>query len=243
MSTRRGQGAAAKRSMGRRSATPTRRVADAGKRADARGENGRSPEFVARSMADPATKESSDSGRHSGVNLLHQAMAVAAAADAYSTRGRSNISALTLQFLLGRSLELALKAFLIHKEISEARLGDMGHDLSKLLGLANEYSFELRSGTSDADREAVAALSSHYLARLLECRQAASYQLVPSRVLREIVHRSIAAAFVAIWDEDLLRYNLRRTSDRALGLCIADDACYEDFPSTTGDNPDAPAAA
>jgi len=179
-------------------------------------------------MADCAIKKEAGGGeRLSGGTLLHQAMAVAAAADAYSARGPSNISALTLQFLLGRSLELALKAFLIHRNFTEARLSTFGHDLSELLGQATEHSFVLGSGTTEIDRKAVAALSSYYVAKLLEYPQTAGYQLVASGVLREILHRTIVAAFVEIWDEDPLRFNLRRSADRALGLCISDDACYE----------------
>jgi hypothetical protein len=166
--------------------------------------------------------------RISAVALLHQAMAVAAAADAYSARGRQNISTLTLHFLIGRSLELALKAYLIYKDCTENTMRDFGQDLSKLLEQAAVHSFELHSGTSDADRRAVAALSANYVRRMVDYPRVGDCQLVASRVLREILHRAIAAVFVAIWNEDPHRFNLRRASDRALGLCIADDACYEE---------------
>lgn len=166
----------------------------------------------------------------SGVNMLHQAMAVAAAADAYSARGRPNISALTLRFLLSRSLELALKAYLMYMNCAEERLREMGQDLSALLEQATAHSFEFRGGTSDADRQAVAALAASYMPRWFEHPPIATQQSVAPRVLREIVHRAIAAVFVAIWNEDPLQFNLRRTSDRALGLSIADDACYEESP-------------
>ncbi len=168
-------------------------------------------------------------------------MAVAAAADAYSTRGLSNISVLTLQFLLSRALELALKAFLINKNCTEGKLKEIGQDLTKLLEQATAHSFELGSGTSVADRLAVAVLSANYMRKMFDYPQVAGYQLVAPKVLRDIVHRAITAVFVTIWDEDPSRFILRRATDRALGLCIADDACYEESPAAAGDEADAAA--
>ena len=182
---------------------------------------------------DPTVALPAGNERLSGVMLLHQAMAVAAAADAYSARGRPNVSALTLQFLLARSLELALKAYLVNKDCAEDRLREFAQDLTGLLEQATTLSFELQGGTSDEDRRAITALSINYRRRMLEDPRTAGYQLLASRVLREIVHRAIAAVFAAIWHENPLHLNLRRSSDRALGLCIADDACYEDVPAGT----------
>src|SRR5258705_1088402 len=238
MTARRRPVAGGKRRIGRRDASPSRGEGDAGNGARAAVRGGSSPDFNGGLIEDAGIAPAADTERHSCINLLHQAMAVAAAADAYSARGRSNISARTLQFLLSRSLELALKAYLMQRDCPEDKIGEFGQDLSMLLGQATAHSFELLSGTTDADRRAVAAVSANYIRKMFEHPRVVAYPMVASRVLRDIVHRAIATVFVAIWKEDPLRINLRRAADRALGLCIADDACYEEFPAATGEIPE-----
>ncbi|HLQ13129.1 MAG TPA: hypothetical protein VK130_07770 [Steroidobacteraceae bacterium] len=231
MATRRSKRVGVKRRKVSRAATLHRREADAGNgvRADQGGDSRSSTDVDL--SEDSAIIYAPESERLSGVALLQQAMAVAAAADAYSARGQPNISALTLQFLLGRSLELALKAYLSHKDCAEDKPKEIGQDLSKLLEQAAAHSFEFRGGTDDADRRAVAALSPNYMRKLVGYAHGPAYYMVTSRMLRDIVHRAITAVFMDIWNEDPVRFNLRRASDRALGLCIADDACYEELPA------------
>jgi len=238
MTARRRLVAGGKRRIGRRAAIPSRREGDAGTGAHAAARGGSSGDFNGGLIKDAGIAAAADNERLSCINLLHQAMAVAAAADAYSARGRSNISARTLQFLLSRSLELALKAYLIERDCPEDKLRGFGQDLSMLLEQATAHSFELRSGTTDADRQAVAAVSANYIRKMFEYPRVVAYPMVASRVLRDIVHRAITTVFVAIWKEDPIRINLRRAADRALGLCIADDACYEEFPAAAGENPE-----
>jgi len=243
MAARRSQAVGAKRRKGIRAATPRRREADAGNGVPAAQSGDSSTSSNGDLSRGSAIVPAADNERLSGVALLQQAMAVAAAADAYSARGRPNISALTLQFLLGRSLELALKAYLSHKDCAEDAPKEIGQDLSMLLGQATAHSFEFRGGTGDADRRAVAALSPNYMRKLVGYSQGAAYYMVTSRVLRDLVHRAITAVFMDIWNEDPLRFNLRRASDRALGLCIADDACYEELPAAASHDLGAAATA
>jgi hypothetical protein len=235
MAARRGRIAGGKRRNGSRAVAHRRREADAGDGAHATQSGVSSHDANGDAVKDSEIATVADNEWFSGVTLLHQAMAVAAAADAYSARGRTNISALALQFLLGRSLELALSAYLTYKDCAEGKPREIGQDLSMLLEQATVHSFEFRGGTSDADRRAVAALSPNYMRKMFGRPLVAGRQLVTSRMLREIVHRAITAVFLAIWNEDPVRFNLRRASDRALGLCIADDACYEGSAEAAGD--------
>lgn len=231
------QGVSGRRRNVRRTAVRNRREADIGNGTHLAPAGATTSGLNGALIKDPQFSQAAGDERLTGAGLLHQAMAVAAAADAYSARGRTNISARTLHFLLGRSLELALKAHLLYKDFAEDKLREYGQNLSQLLDQASALSFELRSGTSDADRQAVAVLSATYMRGTIDYPRAAVYQLVASRLLREIVHRAIAAVFVVIWNEDPTQMNLRRASDRALGLCIADDATYEEFPVAAGNDP------
>ena len=228
-----------RRRSGRHAAALNRRQSDVGNGKRAPQEFSSLAGLNGESRKNPGITQADGSEQLSGAALLHQAMAVAAAADAYSARGRSNVSALTLQFLIGRSLELALKAYLTNKDCAECSLKKNGLDLSKLLQQAAAHSFELYSGTSDADRRAVAALGPNYMRKMIECHQADGHASVTSKVLREILNRAIVSVFTVIWNEDPVRFNLRRTSDRALGLSIADDACYEEYTEVAGYGPDA----
>ena len=96
------------------------------------------PEFGQRIMANTTTDTSYTPSR-----FLEQAFASAAAADAYSARAPI-VNTMTLNFLMGRAIELAIKAYLLSKGTSMDVLRgrkSFGHDLEAGLVLALEKGF------------------------------------------------------------------------------------------------------
>jgi hypothetical protein len=99
-----------------------------------------------------------DNDRLSSFALLNEACAIAAAADAYSTLGEFDASDLTITFLLGRALELALKAALLQHGATERQLRDLGHKLTDALAAAESHGYSLQGTTTQQDRAAIELL-------------------------------------------------------------------------------------
>jgi hypothetical protein len=96
--------------------------------------------------------------------FLEQAFASAAAADAYSARSPV-VNTMTLNFLMGRAIELAFKAYLLSKGISMEVLRNprkFGHDLEAGLTLGLEKGFNTENLATPTDQEVIAVLNSHY---------------------------------------------------------------------------------
>ena len=91
--------------------------------------------------------------------FLEQAFASAAAADAYSARSPI-VNTMTLNFLMGRAIELGIKGYLLSKGVpmDVLRSRKVGHDLEAALELAVEKGFNTEEVATPTDQQVIAAL-------------------------------------------------------------------------------------
>jgi hypothetical protein len=102
-------------------------------------------------------------GYYTASGFLEQAFAFAAAADSYSTRSPL-VNTTALNFLMGRAIELAIKAYLLSKGISMAHLRShkVGHDLEAGLAIALGMGFNTEVVSTPTDQEVITVLNVHY---------------------------------------------------------------------------------
>ena len=171
-------------------------------------------------------RRASDNDRLSDSALLFQAIEFAAAADAYAkaTKGREWT---VLHFLIGRSMELALKAYALHVGATERQLrNELGHNITAGLAFAEQNGLTVANGLSSTDRQCIGRLGHWYEQKLLEYPLVQAYSFPRTRIIREILDRLIGAVFVDILGEP--QYGFRREKRRKLGMSIDPDARYGD---------------
>src|SRR5579862_5248833 len=144
-------------------------------------------------------------------SILEHAFSFAAAADAYSTRGFV-AAAYTLSFLLGRSMELAFKAYLIRQGAAERRLRQLGHSLTELLSAAEETGFSASAGLSMPDCNCIRVLDSDYKDKSFEYPERRIYAGFGNPQVRIVTDKVLRGAATAIWGAE--QYEELRRAER-----------------------------
>lgn len=156
-----------------------------------------------------------DDGWLVDAELLTQSIAFAAAADAYhATYTADNWK--VLQFLFGRSIELALKSYALHKGANRKFLMDkLRHDLDAALVHAESQGLDLR-GLPDLARGCIRTLNIWYKRKDLEYPLLRPYVFPQHRIVRGAVDRIIGSVYVAVYGE--AQYAADRPNIRGLSI-------------------------
>jgi hypothetical protein len=98
-------------------------------------------------------------------------------------------------YLLGHSIELALKAFLLSKGVplSELRSKKLGHDLEKALVRAEELGLQNAVTVSDQERADIILLNKTYQSKEHEYISTGSFQVPKMERLLAILHKVLPA--------------------------------------------------
>lgn len=157
-------------------------------------------------------------------SILEHAFAFVAAADAYTSRGYP--AAYVLSFLLGRSIELAFKAYLIRHGATEALLRKLGHSLTELMLAAEKTGFSSLAKLSMLDCDVIRVLDGDYRDKSFEYPERRIYAGFGNAKVRIVADQVLRGAAVAIWGAD--QYEKLRVAERnrLSGLVIPDDAQY-----------------
>jgi hypothetical protein len=191
-------------------------------------------------MTEQRPTRASDNPALTDATLLQEALALAAACDAYTARAKWRSSSLTVQFLLGRSIELALKAYLIYSRKTtekELRSRALGHQLLALWDAAHLHGLKLPDDV-ETDRPAIDILNSNYADKLFEYPLVQGYVVVPTAMLRRLLHRLLSTVFSSIWGEERYAFELRKKHAASNGIAIAPDAHYEEPHERVGEDAD-----
>jgi hypothetical protein len=154
-----------------------------------------------------------DNDRLHGSHVLIQAIEFAAVADAHASHSERP-SWFVLNFQLGRSAELALKAHALSVGATEKELRGLGHDLEAALAFVIERGFKFE--LAPAERENFAILNHWYRRKLLEYPLVQGYVAPNMRTVRVLVDRVLAAVFVAMWGEAQYRHDRERTQGMSI---------------------------
>jgi hypothetical protein len=159
--------------------------------------------------------------------FLEQAFASAAAADAYSARSPI-VNTMTLNFLMGRAIELAIKAYLLSKGTSMdvLRGRQFGHDLEAGLALALEKGFNTEEITTPTDREVIAVLNGHYSEKDFEYPQKSHISGFNEGIVRATTNRVLRTAAIEVWGREAYNQHAQKPEALLNGLLIASDAKY-----------------
>lgn len=124
--------------------------------------------------------------------LIDGARMYAAAADAVNDKYPNSLH--VLSHLLGMSLELAFKAFLVHRGYSEPELRKHGHDLRRLLEAC-----EVHGLTETGSRHfRVSVLGANYQKRIFGYPAEAMLNVILPSSLREITREIVCEVFIAV---------------------------------------------
>lgn len=182
----------------------------------------------------PAPTQASDNPRLADSSLLQHAIAFAAAADAYAEKTRFP-DWFVLHFLIGRAIELTLKAHAITSGASDDFLRhQLGHSLER--GLNHAEASGLAAGLDQHERAAVALTDNWYRQKLLEYPEISGYLIPNVRVLRTALDRLLQAVYVSLWG--LQRFELDHDSKRVAGLRLADADSYGPDPRVSSSTED-----
>jgi len=130
----------------------------------------------------PFYDAAADDGCLIDTELLSHALAFAAAADAYV--GVQQTDWKVVHFLLGRSIELTLKAYALHVGVRTQGLRKIGHDLAAALALAKERGLAV-PGLSEQDERSVGVLGALYRDKYLEYPLVMLHAFPRFRIVRE----------------------------------------------------------
>ncbi len=108
---------------------------------------------------------------------------------------------LVLQFMLGRAMELALKAFLVRHGFSERRLRGIGHSLLNAFAAAEKNGFRMTGGNDQARDEWLEILNDHYSSKLFEYPLDRGYRTLNLRTVRNMVARTTWSVALALCGE------------------------------------------
>jgi hypothetical protein len=152
-------------------------------------------------------------------DFLDQAIEFAAAMDAYARLARTP-SWTTMHFLIGRSMELALKAYALHCGADEKELmkRDLRHKLDAILARAEEDGFATATPLTEQDRDTVRSLSYFYQNNLLAYPRRMNSLRRGTWFLRDLLDRIIGSVYVTTRGE--AAYEHDRTVRRVPGLCV-----------------------
>jgi HEPN domain-containing protein len=167
-----------------------------------------------------------DNPRLADAWLIEQAWRFAAAADAYTTRGHI-ADPHTVSFLLGRALELALKAYLVRHHSTEKELRKLGHSLSGLLDRASTHGFGVSTGLTDIQVRAIKLLSEDYADKYFEYPELRPYAGYSESIIRQATHEVLREVIIAMWGADYYAHMLKDEHASINGVTVAPDARYD----------------
>jgi len=130
--------------------------------------------------------------------LIDGARVYAASADATNDKYPNALH--VLSHLLGMSVELTLKAYLVLNGATEKELRKIGHDLGLLYEEAQKFGLLHTSSRNFRLR----VLGLNYQARIFAYPQEGNLNVINPRSLREITHEIIIEAFGAIKGDKML---------------------------------------
>jgi hypothetical protein len=159
--------------------------------------------------------------------FLEQAFAFAAAAAAYSARAPI-VNTMALNFLMGRAIELAIKAYLLSKGTSMdvLRGRKCGHDLEAGLALALEKGFNTEEITTPTDQAVIAVLNGHYSEKDFEYPQKSHMGGFNEGIVRATTNRVLRTAAIEVWGREAYNQNAQKPEALLNGLLIGSDAKY-----------------
>lgn len=160
--------------------------------------------------------------------FLEQAFASAAAADAYSARSPI-ANTMTLNFLMGRAIELAIKAYLLSKGISMEVLRNprqFGHDLEAGLALGLEKGFNTEDFATPSDQEVIAVLNFHYSEKDFEYPQKSHMSGFNEGIVRATTNRVLRTAAIEVWGREAYNQHAQKPEALLNGILIAPDAKF-----------------
>lgn len=121
----------------------------------------------------------------------------AASADAVNDKYPNALH--VLSHLLGMSVELALKAYLVHNHVEKKELRRLGHDLAALYDKATELGI-----TDTGSRNfRLSVLGANYKARIFAYPEAGSLTVIQPWSLREISREILCEVFEAVKGREL----------------------------------------
>ncbi len=105
-------------------------------------------------------------------------------------------------FLLGRSIELSLKAFLLHSgvPITALRKKKLGHDLRALLELSCQHGIEQHVSIKSVENGVIQLLSFDYAEKRLEYRVTGGTYALPLLDVTWDVARKLAFKLEDVWN-------------------------------------------
>jgi hypothetical protein len=159
--------------------------------------------------------------------LFMHALATVAAADRSSiikTQGNEFV----LQFLLGRSMELALKAFLINHGFTERKLRGIGHNLVDAFRAAENEGFRMSGGNEQTRDQWLEVLNENYSTKLFEYPLIRGYRVLNLRLVRNMIERTMWGVAVALWGESYVVAERNKARAQEIGLCEWSQAGYKD---------------
>lgn len=130
--------------------------------------------------------------------LIDGARMYAASAD--STNDKYPNALHTLSQLLGMSVELSLKAYLVKNGFIEKDIRKIGHDLSLLYEKSQEFGL-LYTGSRNYRLK---VLGANYQLRIFAYPQEGNLNVINPSSLREITHEILVETFSAIKGEEML---------------------------------------
>jgi hypothetical protein len=167
--------------------------------------------------------------------LFWAALSHAAAADAYVANDPWYAPGPVLS-LLGRALELALKAYAVHTGADADTLRyQIGGDLEACLRYALDHGLVVRDGVRDEDRASLRKLNAYCQLKRTDIPELTVDDPPASRVIRELLNRVLAGTFIPIWD--IGTYRAKASAATTPGLTIDPRANYRQ-----ADLPERPAA-
>lgn len=157
--------------------------------------------------------------------LYLHALSMVAAADRYSVLD-SQRGVFVLQFLLGRAIELALKAYLISQGTTEKELRTIGHNLERAFDAAAAKGFRMAGGNDQARSEWLGLLNDNYSTKLFEYPLVRGYVLLNLRTIRNMVTRILWGVGLTLWGEAYLVARKNKQDAESLGLNEWSEANY-----------------
>ena len=167
-----------------------------------------------------------DDGRLTERTLINHALEFAASADAVAERFGEAAPFFTQLFLIGRSLELALKSFLRKTGATKAELQNWGHDLETLLAKSEVRGFPVRMSVDD--RQIIGFLNGLYVSKRLEYQEIGSVTTPLTGPARRLLDQVLKGVFQYVVGLEMLvkRMQVTRPTACDLGLRISPAARY-----------------
>lgn len=150
--------------------------------------------------------------------LFWTAITYAAAADAYVVADPWFAAAPVLG-LLGRSIELGLKAYAVHAGATEDTLRyQIGSDLEACLRYALDHGLVVRDGVRDEDRASLRKLNAYCQLKRTAFPELTVDDPPASRTIRDLLNRVLAGTFTSIWDVGTYRAKARAATTPGLTI-------------------------